>query len=91
MATIASLDESIGKMLDYLKKEGLLDNTIIVYCSDQGFYVGEHGWFDKRFMYEESMKMPMMMRFPENQGRNTYHETDTEHRLRSHFPGDVRH
>lgn len=64
MATIASLDESIGKTLDYLKKEGLLDNTIIVYCSDQGFYVGEHGWFDKRFMYEESMKMPMMMRFP---------------------------
>lgn len=46
MATIASLDESVGKMLDYLKKEGLLDNTIIVYCSDQGFYVGEHGWFD---------------------------------------------
>ena len=64
MATAASVDESVGEMLDYLKKEGLLDNTIIVYCSDQSFYLGEHGWFDKRFMYEESMSMPLMIRYP---------------------------
>lgn len=64
MSTVASLDESVGHMLDYLEANGLLDNTIVVYCSDQGFYLGEHGWFDKRFMYEESMKMPLMMRYP---------------------------
>ncbi|MCD8274329.1 MAG: sulfatase [Alistipes sp.] len=64
MSTVAAVDESVGMMLDYLEKEGLLDNTIVVYCSDQGFYLGEHGWFDKRFMYEESMKMPFMIRYP---------------------------
>ncbi len=64
MSTTLSLDQSIGEMLDYLEDEGLLDNTIIVYTSDQGFYLGEHGWFDKRFMYEESMCMPLLMRYP---------------------------
>ena len=52
-------------MLDYLKANDLLDNTVIIYTSDQGFYLGEHGWFDKRFMYEESFKMPFMIRYPE--------------------------
>ena len=51
-------------MLDYLDKAGLLDNTLVVYTSDQGFYMGEHGWFDKRFMYEESMRTPLVMRLP---------------------------
>ena len=61
---IRSLDNNIGRVLDYLEKEGMLDNTLIVYTSDQGFYMGEHGWFDKRFMYEESFRTPLMMRLP---------------------------
>jgi len=64
MATIKSVDESVGEILDYLDKNGLTDNTIVVYTTDQGFYLGEHGWFDKRFMYEESMIMPLLMRYP---------------------------
>lgn len=51
-------------MLDYLDTEGLSDNTIVVYTSDQGFFLGEHGWFDKRFMYEESLQMPLLVRHP---------------------------
>ena len=65
MSVIASVDESVGRVLDYLDKNGLTDNTMIVYTSDQGFYMGEHGWFDKRFMYEESMHTPLIMRLPE--------------------------
>src|SRR5690606_8160424 len=54
LATANSLDRNIGRLLDYLDKTGLAENTVVIYCSDQGFYLGEHGWFDKRFMYEES-------------------------------------
>jgi len=61
---IQSVDDNVGRLLDYLEKKGLLDNTLIVYTSDQGFYLGEHGWYDKRFMYEESFGMPMVMRYP---------------------------
>nr|WP_092099834.1 sulfatase [Pontibacter chinhatensis] len=64
LATAASLDRSIGRTLDYLDRNGLADNTIVIYMSDQGFYMGEHGWFDKRFMYEESFRTPMVMRYP---------------------------
>lgn len=64
MACVASVDESVGEILDYLEKTGMDKNTIVVYTSDQGFYLGEHGWFDKRFMYEESLVMPMVMRWP---------------------------
>ena len=63
LGTIESVDESVGEILDYLDKNNLADNTIIVYTSDQGFYLGEHGWFDKRFMYEESLKMPLLIRY----------------------------
>ena len=56
MKTVQSLDDNVGRVLDYLKENGLMDNTLVVYTSDQGFYMGEHGWFDKRFMYEESMR-----------------------------------
>lgn len=66
---IKSLDDNIGRMLDYLKEHDMLDNTIIVYTSDQGFYMGEHGWFDKRFMYEESFRTPLVMRLPESLGK----------------------
>lgn len=62
---IKSVDDSVGELLAYLEKEGLLDNTIIVYTSDQGFWMGEHGWFDKRFMYEESFRTPLLIRYPQ--------------------------
>ncbi|MEG1634813.1 MAG: sulfatase [Rikenellaceae bacterium] len=61
---VKSVDDNIGRLIEYLEKEGLLENTIIVYASDQGFYMGEHGWFDKRFMYEESMRTPLVMQLP---------------------------
>ena len=61
---IASVDDNIGRILDYLDASGLAENTIVVYSSDQGFYLGEHGWFDKRWMYEESLHMPLIVRWP---------------------------
>jgi arylsulfatase A-like enzyme len=64
LSTAASLDRNIGRTLDYLDKNKLTNNTIVIYVSDQGFYLGEHGWFDKRFMYEESFRTPMVMRYP---------------------------
>jgi arylsulfatase A-like enzyme len=65
LATVKSVDESVGAVLDYLEREGLADNTLVVYTSDQGFYLGEHGWFDKRFMYEESLRTPLLMKLPD--------------------------
>lgn len=64
MKTLKSLDDNVGVVLDYLEEEGLLDNTLVVYTSDQGFYMGEHGWFDKRFMYEESLRTPLIFHHP---------------------------
>jgi len=64
LACISSVDDNVGRLLDYLKQIGELDNTIIIYTSDQGFYLGEHGWFDKRFMYEESLRTPFVIRYP---------------------------
>jgi arylsulfatase A-like enzyme len=64
LGCIASVDENIGRVLDYLEANGLADSTLVVYTSDQGFYLGDHGWFDKRFMYEESLRMPLLARFP---------------------------
>jgi len=64
LQTVASLDESIGRLLDYLDQAGLSENTIVVYTSDQGFFLGEHGWYDKRFVYEQSFQMPFLIRFP---------------------------
>jgi len=64
LRTIHSIDESVGRVLDYLDKNGLAENTVVVYTSDQGFFLGEHGWFDKRFMYEESFQMPFLIRYP---------------------------
>ena len=64
LAVAKSMDRNIGKILDYLDKNNLVENTVLVYVSDQGFYLGEHGWFDKRFMYEESLKTPFLMRYP---------------------------
>ncbi len=64
LRTIKSVDDGVGELLDYLEESGLAENTIVVYTSDQGFYLGEHGWFDKRFMYEESFRTPLLMRYP---------------------------
>lgn len=58
------MDDNIGRALTYLDENGLAENTIVVYCSDQGFYLGEHRWFDKRWIFEESMRMPLLMRWP---------------------------
>ena len=66
MAVIASVDESVGKLLNYLDSHGLTDNTIVIYTSDQGFYLGEHQWFDKRFMYEESFHTPLIISYPKH-------------------------
>ncbi|BDD00639.1 sulfatase [Persicobacter psychrovividus] len=64
LGTIASVDENVGRVLDYLDANGLTENTLVVYTSDQGFYLGEHGWFDKRFVYNESFRTPLLMRWP---------------------------
>ncbi|MBA4105503.1 MAG: sulfatase [Pirellula sp.] len=62
--TVQSVDDSVGELLDYLDKSGLAENTVVIYASDQGFYLGEHGWFDKRFMYEQSLRTPFLVRWP---------------------------
>jgi arylsulfatase A-like enzyme len=64
LACIAGVDENVGRLLDYLSSSGLDTNTVVMYSSDQGFYLGEHGWFDKRFMYEESFRTPLLARWP---------------------------
>lgn len=65
LACIASVDDNVGRLLDYLDRAGLAENTIVIYTSDQGFFLGDHGWYDKRFMYEESLRMPFLIRWPE--------------------------
>lgn len=60
----AAIDDNIGKLLDYLESEGIADNTIVIYTADQGYFLGEHGFFDKRIIYEESLRMPFVIRYP---------------------------
>jgi arylsulfatase A-like enzyme len=64
LRTVASIDDNLGRVLDYLDESGLADNTIVIYSSDQGFFIGEHGWYDKRWMYEESLRIPLVVRWP---------------------------
>ncbi len=64
LGSIAGVDDGVGRVLDYLEENGLAENTIVVYTSDQGFYLGEHGWFDKRFIYNESFKTPLLVKWP---------------------------
>ena len=66
LACVRSVDDNIGRLLKYLDETGLAENTIVVYTADQGFYLGDHGWYDKRFMYEESLRMPFIIRYPGN-------------------------
>jgi arylsulfatase A-like enzyme len=64
LSCVASIDDSVGKILDYLDTSNLARNTVVIYCSDQGMFLGEHGWFDKRFMYEQSLRTPLLIRWP---------------------------
>jgi arylsulfatase A-like enzyme len=64
LGSIAAVDDGVGQVLDFLKKNNLDENTIVVYTSDQGFYLGEHGWFDKRFIFDESFKTPLLVKWP---------------------------
>ncbi len=68
ISCIQSLDENVGTVLNYLKETGMEENTIVIYTSDQGFFLGEHGWYDKRFFYEESIRMPLIIRYPDIPG-----------------------
>jgi arylsulfatase A-like enzyme len=64
LACVAAVDENVGRILDWLDREGLTEDTIVIYTADQGFFLGEHGWFDKRFMYEECLTAPLLIRYP---------------------------
>jgi len=64
LRVVASIDDNVGRLLDCLDEEGLTEDTIVIYTSDQGFFLGDHGWYDKRFMYEESLRMPFIVRYP---------------------------
>ncbi len=64
LRVVASIDDNVGRVLDYLEEAGLSENTLIIYTSDQGFFLGDHGWYDKRFMYEESLRMPFIVSYP---------------------------
>jgi arylsulfatase A-like enzyme len=64
LRVVASIDDNVGRLLDYLGQESLTEDTLVIYTSDQGFFLGDHGWYDKRFMYEESLRMPFVLRYP---------------------------
>jgi arylsulfatase A-like enzyme len=61
---VASVDDNVGRVIDWLRARGEFDDTLLAYTSDQGFFLGDHGWFDKRFMYEESLRMPLVLSYP---------------------------
>jgi arylsulfatase A-like enzyme len=65
LGCVKAVDEAVGKVLKFLDDEGLAKNTIVVYSADQGFFLGEHGWFDKRWIFEESLRTPLLVRWPD--------------------------
>ena len=69
LGTLRSQDDNIGRLFEYLEKSGLAENTIVVYTTDHGFFLGDHGWFDKRFMYEQAIRVPWMIRCPGWKGK----------------------
>jgi len=71
LGTIQAVDENVGRLLDYLEANDMMENTIIVYTSDQGFYLGEHGWYDKRFIYDESFKTLLLISWPDKVAAGT--------------------
>ncbi len=89
LATVKAVDESVGRMLKYLDDHGLAENTIVIYSSDQGFFLGEHGWYDKRWMFEESFRMPFLVRWPGVVKPGSKPQAaDSEYRLRADLSGD---
>ena len=74
LRVVASMDDNVGRVLDCLRDAGLEDNTLVVYTSDQGFFLGDHGWYDKRFMYEESLRMPLILRYPKEVRPGSTHD-----------------
>jgi arylsulfatase A-like enzyme len=71
---VASVDDNVGRVVDWLRARGDFDDTVLMYASDQGFFLGEHGWFDKRFMYEESLRMPLLLSYPRRVAPASVHE-----------------
>lgn len=71
---VAAVDENVGRVINWLRARGDFDNTLLMYASDQGFFLGEHGWFDKRFMFEESLRMPLVMSYPNAFGGGQVHD-----------------
>jgi len=71
LRTVVGIDENVARLLDWLDQDGSAEDTIVIYTSDQGFFLGEHGWFDKRFIYEESLQMPFLIRYPAGFGTGT--------------------
>jgi arylsulfatase A-like enzyme len=75
LACVASVDENVGRVLDYLDQNGLQKNTVVIYTSDQGMYLGQNGWYDKRFMYDVSMRTPLLVRWPEKISKGSVRNT----------------
>ena len=86
LGCVKAVDESVGRLLKFLDDEGLADNTIVVYASDQGFYLGEHGWFDKRWIFEESLRTPLLVRWPGVTPPGSVQRPGLEPRLRRDVP-----
>jgi Sulfatase len=86
LAVIQSVDDNVGRLLSFLDGNGLAKNTIVIYTSDQGFFLGDHGMFDKRFMYEESLRMPFVVLAGGDQAGNAGHRHGAQHRLRADIP-----
>ena len=74
LRVVASIDDNVDRLLDYLDEEGLTNDTLVIYTSDQGFFLGDHGWYDKRFMYEESLRMPFILHYPKEVKAGTVNE-----------------
>jgi arylsulfatase A-like enzyme len=83
LATIKAFDDNVGELLDHLDQTGLAENTVVIYTSDNGMFVGDHGWFDKRFMYEESLHIPLLVRYPKEIPAGTVSD---QHVLNLDFP-----
>ena len=84
---VASVDDNVGRVIDWLRERGDFDDTVMMYSSDQGFFLGDHGWFDKRFMYEESLRMPLVISYPRGDpGRHRARRHRHQRRLRADHP-----
>lgn len=85
LQTVQAIDDSTGRVLEALDRHGMSEDTIIVYTSDQGFFLGDHGWYDKRLMFDESLQMPMMVRWPDAMYYRYWEHEDPDHRAPAHY------